>query len=249
MLADGSAGAAPQLPQRRGGEVRRLRLSSPTRPSASSGTTRATGRSPSSPRRSTVSSGETWGAHPALRTTSRARTGSASPPTEGRLYVVESRGEPHRKILAYDATADGRSIENKEVLIDAGPDGTPDGMRCDVRRQPVVRLGHGERGARRRARVRPRRRPDRPHRAPRALRQRLLRVAARETGSSWPRASRSMRSTSTPGASPAAEIRGHGTEAARGGAGTAEASRGASPGYSTPPATSSRPGSGRGRPK
>ena len=53
-------------------------------------------------------------------------------PDEGRLYVVESRGEPHRKILAYDVTADGRSIENKEVLIDAGPDGTPDGMRCDV---------------------------------------------------------------------------------------------------------------------
>ena len=53
-------------------------------------------------------------------------------PDEGRLYVVESRGEPHRKILAYDVAADGRSIANKEVLIDAGPGGTPDGMRCDV---------------------------------------------------------------------------------------------------------------------
>ena len=53
-------------------------------------------------------------------------------PDERRLYVVESRGEPRRKILAYDVTADGRAITNKEVLIDAGPDGTPDGMRCDV---------------------------------------------------------------------------------------------------------------------
>ena len=46
--------------------------------------------------------------------------------------MVESRGEPHRKILAYDVDADGRSIANREVLIDAGPGGTPDGMRCDV---------------------------------------------------------------------------------------------------------------------
>ena len=53
-------------------------------------------------------------------------------PDERLLYVVESRGEPHRKILAYDVTSDGRAIANKRVLIDAGPSGTPDGMRCDV---------------------------------------------------------------------------------------------------------------------
>ncbi|HSM41244.1 MAG TPA: SMP-30/gluconolactonase/LRE family protein [Afifellaceae bacterium] len=53
-------------------------------------------------------------------------------PDETILYVVESRGEPYRKILAYDVTADGREIANKRVLIDAGPGGTPDGMRCDV---------------------------------------------------------------------------------------------------------------------
>ncbi len=53
-------------------------------------------------------------------------------PDETILYVVESRGEPYRKILAYDVTADGREITNKRVLIDAGPGGTPDGMRCDV---------------------------------------------------------------------------------------------------------------------
>jgi gluconolactonase len=50
---------------------------------------------------------------------------------DGRLlYVVESRGIPNRKILAYDVTDGGRRIANKRVLIDAGP-GTPDGMRCD----------------------------------------------------------------------------------------------------------------------
>jgi gluconolactonase len=52
-------------------------------------------------------------------------------PDERILYIVESRGVPHRKILAYDVAVDGREIANKRVLIDAGP-GTPDGMRCDV---------------------------------------------------------------------------------------------------------------------
>jgi gluconolactonase len=53
-------------------------------------------------------------------------------PDERLLYVVESRGVPHRKILAYEVAGDGRSIANKRVLIDAGPGQTPDGMRCDV---------------------------------------------------------------------------------------------------------------------
>lgn len=52
-------------------------------------------------------------------------------PDEKLLYVVESRGAPNRKILAYDVSADGKTIANKRVLIDAGP-GTPDGMRCDI---------------------------------------------------------------------------------------------------------------------
>ena len=52
-------------------------------------------------------------------------------PDGRRLYVVESRGVPNRKILSYDVAKDGRSITNKRVLIDAGA-GTPDGMRCDV---------------------------------------------------------------------------------------------------------------------
>jgi gluconolactonase len=52
-------------------------------------------------------------------------------PDERLLYVVESRGVPNRKILAFDVAANGRAITNKRVLIDA-EGGTPDGMRCDV---------------------------------------------------------------------------------------------------------------------
>jgi gluconolactonase len=52
-------------------------------------------------------------------------------PDERLLYVVESRGVPTRKILAFDVAANGREITNKRVLIDA-EGGTPDGMRCDV---------------------------------------------------------------------------------------------------------------------
>jgi gluconolactonase len=52
-------------------------------------------------------------------------------PDESVLYIVESRGVPNRKILAYDVKEDGRALSNKRVLIDAGK-GTPDGMRCDI---------------------------------------------------------------------------------------------------------------------
>jgi len=53
-------------------------------------------------------------------------------PDESILYIVESRGEPNRKILAYDVDGDGKTISNKRVHIEAGPGGTPDGMRCDI---------------------------------------------------------------------------------------------------------------------
>ena len=53
-------------------------------------------------------------------------------PDERFLYIVESRGVPHRKILAYDVAENGREIMNKRMLVDAGPGGTPDGMRCDI---------------------------------------------------------------------------------------------------------------------
>lgn len=61
----------------------------------------------------------------------RGPNGLCFSPDETLLYVVESRGVPTRKILAYDVAADGKSITNKRVFIDAGP-GTPDGMRCDI---------------------------------------------------------------------------------------------------------------------
>ncbi|WP_170470510.1 SMP-30/gluconolactonase/LRE family protein [Ruegeria arenilitoris] len=57
--------------------------------------------------------------------------GLAFSPDETVLYIVESRGEPSRKILAYDVNTDGASIQNKRALIDAGS-GTPDGFRVDV---------------------------------------------------------------------------------------------------------------------
>lgn len=53
-------------------------------------------------------------------------------PDESILYVVESRGQPNRKIIAYDMTAGGTRIANRRVVIDAGAGGTPDGMRCDT---------------------------------------------------------------------------------------------------------------------
>ena len=58
--------------------------------------------------------------------------GLAFSPDEKILYIVESRGVPNRKILAYDVSAGGDTISNKRILLDAGPGGTPDGFRVDV---------------------------------------------------------------------------------------------------------------------
>jgi gluconolactonase len=60
-----------------------------------------------------------------------APNGLAFSPDETKLYIVESRATP-RTILAYDVAGDGRKIANRRVLIDSGPDGTPDGFRCDI---------------------------------------------------------------------------------------------------------------------
>jgi len=57
--------------------------------------------------------------------------GLAFSPDESRLYIVESRGTPTRKILEFDVGSDGTTIDNKRVLIDA-ENGTPDGFRVDV---------------------------------------------------------------------------------------------------------------------
>lgn len=60
-----------------------------------------------------------------------APNGLCFSPDEKLLYVVESRSTP-RHILAFDVTGDGMALANKRILIDAGPEGTPDGMRCDT---------------------------------------------------------------------------------------------------------------------
>ncbi len=95
-------------------------------------------------------------------------------PDEKILYIIESRGVPTRKILAYDVSAWRRQAFQQARVC-----------RCRTRhagrfsrryrRQSVVRLGHGRSRTRRRRGVRARRRHDRPHRASRALRQPLLR--------------------------------------------------------------------------
>jgi len=55
--------------------------------------------------------------------------GLAFSPDESTLYIVESRSVP-RKILAFDVN--NANLSNRRVLIDAGPQGTPDGLRVDV---------------------------------------------------------------------------------------------------------------------
>jgi gluconolactonase len=60
-----------------------------------------------------------------------APNGLCFTPDEKKLYIVESRSEP-RRILVYDVVGDGSKIANGKILIDSGPHGTPDGMRCDI---------------------------------------------------------------------------------------------------------------------
>ena len=66
-------------------------------------------------------------------------------PDESILYVVESRGVPNRKILAYDVSHESAALTNKRVLVDAGA-GTPDGMRCDTYGNLWCGWGMGEPG-------------------------------------------------------------------------------------------------------
>ncbi len=56
--------------------------------------------------------------------------GLAFSPDARTLYIVASRAEP-REIRAYDVDEAGR-LSRGRVLIDAGPGGTPDGLRVDV---------------------------------------------------------------------------------------------------------------------
>lgn len=56
--------------------------------------------------------------------------GLAFSPDESILYIVESRSNP-RAILAYDVI-DGHRLNAPRTLIEAEPDGTPDGLRVDI---------------------------------------------------------------------------------------------------------------------
>ena len=60
-----------------------------------------------------------------------APNGLAFSPDETKIYIVESRSEP-RRILVFDLTEDGLIIGNGKVLIDSGPQGSPDGFRVDI---------------------------------------------------------------------------------------------------------------------
>jgi len=68
--------------------------------------------------------------------------GLAFSPDESILYVVASRAQPTRKILAYDVVG-GTRLANPRVFIDAGP-GTPDGFRVDVAGNLWCGWGMGE---------------------------------------------------------------------------------------------------------
>ena len=52
-------------------------------------------------------------------------------PDESLLYIVESRAQPHRLIRVFDVVG-GEKLGKDRVFVDAGPKGTPDGMRCDI---------------------------------------------------------------------------------------------------------------------
>ncbi len=57
--------------------------------------------------------------------------GLAFSPDEKKLYVVASRAEPNRTIVAYDVL-NGTKVGKGKALIDAGKGGSPDGFRVDV---------------------------------------------------------------------------------------------------------------------
>jgi gluconolactonase len=70
--------------------------------------------------------------------------GLAFSPDESILYLVESRSVP-RKIHAYDVVG-GKALSNPRLLIDAEPNGAPDGFRVDVDGNLWCGWGMGEAG-------------------------------------------------------------------------------------------------------
>jgi len=70
--------------------------------------------------------------------------GLAFSPDEKLLYIVQSRSVP-RNILSFEVTAEN-TLRNQRVLIDAGPQGTPDGFRVDMDGNLWCGWGMGEAG-------------------------------------------------------------------------------------------------------
>ena len=70
--------------------------------------------------------------------------GLAFSPDERILYVVQSRSTP-REILSF-AVTNKNTLENRRVLINAGPKGTPDGFRVDLDGNLWCGWGMGEAG-------------------------------------------------------------------------------------------------------
>ncbi|CAD5373500.1 Gluconolactonase [Rubrivivax sp. A210] len=58
--------------------------------------------------------------------------GLAFSPDEKFLYIVESRATPSRLIWRYDVGADGATLSNKTVVVDAQGAGAIDGFRVDI---------------------------------------------------------------------------------------------------------------------
>ena len=160
-------------PERRGGEVRRFHLvhRSGVRHSRLLRGRKSRSELPPSVYRIDGQTGEAS----VVADDVEARTASRSRLTNRSLYVVASRAQPTRKIIAYDVVG-GTRLANPRVFIDAGP-GTPDGFRVDINGNLWCGWGMGDRGAGRRARVQRCRRADRPHRVARTLRQSVLRRA------------------------------------------------------------------------
>jgi gluconolactonase len=58
--------------------------------------------------------------------------GLAFSPDESSLYIVESRATPSRLIWRYDVGADGATLSNKTLVVDAKGAGAIDGFRVDA---------------------------------------------------------------------------------------------------------------------
>lgn len=71
--------------------------------------------------------------------------GLAFSPDESKLYVIEA-GVTARVIRVHDIVDGGKALSAGRVLIDAGPKGSPDGLRVDVDGNLWVGWGMGEEG-------------------------------------------------------------------------------------------------------